>query len=92
MDGPTVGLIAALVTLGTTVLGYLLRQLQEDVDEIHIMVNSRMDNAMKRIDQLSDTLRAAGVVPPEHPKKTTLADYEEIKKESEDYGGGEELE
>lgn len=85
MDGPTVGLIAALITLGTTVLGYLLRSLQEDVDEIHIMVNSRMDNAMKRIDQLTDTLRAAGVVPPDHPKKTTLAEYEDLEEGSEEY-------
>lgn len=61
-------LLTALVVLGTAVVG-LIAKLHRDVQEIHVMVNSRMNEALTRIDQLYGALEDAGVTPPEsHPR------------------------
>lgn len=68
MTPGTIALITAVVVLMTAVIGFLAK-LKKDVSEIHVMVNSRMEEAMARIDQLDEVLRAAGIESPIRPRR-----------------------
>lgn len=65
--------VAAFWTLGISFsFGYVVTEHRETVlrltKEIHDMVNSRMTEALDRIDQLNETIRDAGIVSPEKPE------------------------
>lgn len=68
MEPETIALLTALVVLATGVLGFMAK-LKKDVSEIHVMVNSRMKEALERIDQLDEALRAAGIRSPDRPQR-----------------------
>lgn len=54
------------VATAAAIIGFLLK-LNRGMQEIHVMVNSRMQEALARIDQLHKALVDAGVVVPDHP-------------------------
>lgn len=64
--------VAAFWTLSIPfAFGYVVTEHRETIlrltKEIHELVNSRMTEALDRIIQLDDTIRDAGVVPPDRP-------------------------
>jgi hypothetical protein len=61
-----VALVTAVVVLSTALVGYMAK-LRKDVSEIHVMVNSRMAEALARIEQLEQALEGAGVDSPHKP-------------------------
>lgn len=65
---PSVVLVTVMVVLVAAVVGFMAK-LRKDVSEIHVMVNSRMSEAMARIDQLNEALKAAGIASPTRPPR-----------------------
>jgi hypothetical protein len=63
---PFIALVTAVVVLSTALVGYMAK-LRKDVSEIHVMVNSRMAEALARIEQLEQALEGAGVDTPRRP-------------------------
>lgn len=63
-----VTLLTAAVVLAGAVVGYATK-LRKEVQEIHVMVNSRMSEALNRIDQLDDLLRSEEIVIPADPAR-----------------------
>lgn len=68
MTEQVLALITGVVLFATAVAGYLFK-LNRGIREIHVMVNSRMQEALTRIDQLHNALVDAGVVVPDHPPR-----------------------
>lgn len=70
-----IALLTGLVILATAVVGFLVKlnsdaqELSKNVQEIHVMVNDRMTEALKRIDQLDETIKAAGIESPDRPER-----------------------
>jgi hypothetical protein len=67
---PLFVLVTAVIVLATAVVGFMAK-LRKDVSEIHVMVNSQMDEAIRRIDQLVDALQAAGIDVPDAMRRDT---------------------
>jgi hypothetical protein len=71
--------LTALCTLVAAVAGIFrthvnskkITETSRQVTEVHMAVNSRLDSALLRIEQLGDTLRAAGVKVPAAVEKET---------------------
>lgn len=61
-----VAMFTAVVVLISAVVGLVAKR---EVRKIHVMVNSRMDEALARIDQLDEALHEAGVVSPDRPPR-----------------------
>jgi hypothetical protein len=60
-------LLTAVVALATAVVGYF--KLNKGVQEIHVMVNSRLEAEQDWNDRLSAALQNAGIqVPPRPPR------------------------
>ena len=66
-DG-VLALLAAGVSLAAASVGLVVKLLS-DVKKIHVMVNSRLSEALQRIDQLDDAIRDAGLIPPDKLKR-----------------------
>jgi hypothetical protein len=71
-----IALLTAVVVLGTAVVGYMAAKQRQDssellksVQEVHVMVNDRMSEALARIDQLDEALRTAGIAVPAKPDR-----------------------
>lgn len=60
----TIVLVTGVVALITGLVGLFVK-----VQQVHVMVNSRMDEALTRIDQLHAALTAAGVDVPDRPPR-----------------------
>ncbi len=60
-----VALLTALIVLAAAIVGFLAK-MRKDVDEIHVIVNSHAKVQAKRIEQLAEVLRAAGIEVPDH--------------------------
>lgn len=60
-----VALVTALVGLAGAIIALLI-ELQKGMDEIHVLVNTRMREALTRIDQLHSALVDAGIEVPDH--------------------------
>lgn len=61
------GMLALLtggLSLAAAALGLIVKLLS-DVRKVHVLVNSRLSEALRRIDQLDDTIRDAGLIPPD---------------------------
>lgn len=62
-------LLTAVVVLATAAVGFMAK-LRRDTREIHVMVNSRLSDALERIDQLENTLTALGIELPDRPRRS----------------------
>jgi hypothetical protein len=75
-------MIPLYATLATAILGFAtalfafltsakngrkINDTQEKVNEVHVLVNSRLTNVMERVDQLTATLNKNAITIPEDP-------------------------
>jgi hypothetical protein len=58
-------LVGQAVIVTVAVLGYL--GTRSKLREVHTAVNGNLDEQLKRVEQLADALRAAGVLVPDRP-------------------------
>ncbi len=63
--------LTALTGLGTAIVTFLTRR---EVEKVHVLVNSKFTSALRRIEQLAEALRQAGVAVPEATEKTKVED------------------
>lgn len=61
-----IALVIALVTLATAVLVFMQnRQQKKKIEEVHVLVNSRLEEVVKRVGVLTDLLESKGIeIPP----------------------------
>lgn len=67
------GVLTGLLALTTGLVGFLTKitsKVDTKIDEVHILVNDRMTEALTRIEQLSDALAGAGVEIPDSPRRS----------------------
>jgi chaperonin cofactor prefoldin len=62
----TIELVTAVASM-VSAIGVIV--VRTKVRQVHIMVNSRQERMEARIEQLSDSLRSAGIIVPETPEK-----------------------
>ncbi|MHB1954995.1 MAG: hypothetical protein ACYCOU_14760 [Sulfobacillus sp.] len=65
-----------VVILTTSTLGYI--SLRRKTGEIHVLVNSRLSRTQRRVNQLIESLKKAGVIVPEVEKGLLDDDEEDI--------------
>ena len=67
--GALISALAAAVAAVVAALTFARTgEIHRKVDEVHVMVNERLDTALGRISQLGDALRSAGVDVPDTPE------------------------
>lgn len=66
------GILTAAILFLTALVGYAGAKLNEQVREIHFLVNSHAEEQAERISQLTTSLVSAGVVVPKKPKEDKL--------------------
>lgn len=60
-------IFSMFISVGVAIIGYMSHKLRSEIQEIHVMVNSRMEEALNRIDQLGEALKDEGIAVPAKP-------------------------
>lgn len=64
-----VALFTAITTLALFLLGRRkVKVIEEKVDEVHVLVNSRLTAVLDRVDQLTEAMEASNLPVPDAPR------------------------